>query len=56
MLDLMVELGQRLDPSGKDSFRAFESLEPFQTMMIGTEDDMCPKQVVPKVLESSYDC
>jgi len=35
VFDLIVELSQRLDPSGKDSFRPLESLEPFQAVMVG---------------------
>ena len=34
MLDLVVKLSKRLDPSGKDSFRTFESLQPFQNVVV----------------------
>jgi len=37
MFDLMVELSKHLDPSGKYSFWSFESLEPFETVMISAK-------------------
>jgi len=33
----MVELSKHLDPSGKYSFWSFESLEPFETVMISAK-------------------
>jgi len=42
VFDLIVELDERLDPPGKDSFRPLESFEPFQAVVVGAEDYVCP--------------
>ena len=55
VFDLVVELSQRLDPADNYSFRSLERPEPFEVVMIGAKDNMCTKEAVPKVLESTYD-
>jgi len=50
MFSLEVKLCQCFNPSCQDSFRLFESSEPFETVVIRPEDDLVAQQVVSEVL------
>ena len=51
MFNLEVKLCQCLNPFCQDSFGSFESPEPFETVMVCSEDDFVAQQVVSEVLE-----
>jgi len=55
MLDLILELAQRLYPSGEYASRHFERIQPFQAMVIRPEDNFRPQEVVPEMLKSRND-
>ena len=56
MFNLEVEFCQCFDPSCQDSFRSFESPEPFETVVVCSEDDFVAQEVVSEVLERCDDC
>jgi len=56
MFNLEIKFGARFDPSCQDTFRSLECPEPFETVMVRSEDDFVAQQVVPEVLERRYDC
>ena len=50
VLDDVVVLCQRLDPSGEYTFRAFECLQPLDAVMISPKKYLRTQQVVTEVL------
>ena len=52
MLDLLLELAQRLYPSGKYAFRTFERIQPLQAVVVRPEDNFRPQEVMAEELKS----
>ena len=56
VLDLIIVLGQGLDPASEDPFRLLKSLEPFEAVVVGPQNDLLTQNVVTEVLKGHNDC
>jgi len=51
VLDLKIEFRECLHPSSQAAFQPLEGTQPFEIVMVGTEDNFVSQQVMAVVLE-----
>jgi len=56
MFDNKVELGQGLHSSSQYPFRQFKCQQPFQTVMVGPQNNFISEQIMPEMLKRANDC
>ena len=55
VLDLVIVLGQGLDPAGEDPFGLLKGLEPLEAVVVGPQNDLLPQNVVTEMLKGHND-
>ena len=51
VLDLVIVLGEGLDPAGENPFRLLESLEPLTAVVVCPQNDLLTQDIVAEVLK-----